>query len=106
VRVDLELPEEQIVIGSSARIRILLDSSKNEIMIPSSAVKTLETGMVVYVYNDKGRVYERKVTIGNSIDGQYQVIEGLAEGDVIAVRNIQSLSDGTLVYTLEEEVTQ
>ncbi|WP_409228778.1 efflux RND transporter periplasmic adaptor subunit [Gudongella sp. SC589] len=106
VRVDVELPAEEVVIGSSARIRILLDSSRNEIMIPSSSVKTLETGMVVYVYNGKGRVYERKITIGNSVGGQYQVIEGLAEGDVIAVRNIQSLSDGSLVYKLEEEITR
>jgi len=103
--VGVELSEDEVLIGSSATIRIFLDTSRNEIMIPSSAVKTLETGRVVYVYNGNGRVYERKVNIGNSIGDQYQVIEGLAEGDIIAVRNIQSLSDGTLVYTLEE-VTQ
>ena len=105
VRVGVELSEDEVLIGSSATIRIFLDTSRNEIMIPSSAVKTLETGRVVYIYNGNGRVYERKVNIGNSIGDQYQVIEGLAEGDIIAVRNIQSLSDGTLVYTLEE-VTQ
>lgn len=106
VRIDVEIPENLVVMGSSARIRILLDSSRNEIMIPTTSVKSLESGNVVYIYNGDDRVYERKIKTGDSVNGEYQVIEGLAEGDVIATRNIQSLSDGSLIYTLDEEGTE
>ncbi|WP_422486663.1 efflux RND transporter periplasmic adaptor subunit [Gudongella sp. DL1XJH-153] len=106
VRIDVEIPENLVVMGSSARIRIFLDSSRNEIMIPTSSVKSLESGNVIYIYNGKDRVYERKIKTGDSVNGEYQVIEGLAEGDVIATRNIQSLSDGSLIYTLDEEGTE
>ncbi|MGM0396202.1 MAG: efflux RND transporter periplasmic adaptor subunit [Bacillota bacterium] len=106
VRIDVEIPENLVVMGSSARIRILLDSSRNEIMIPTTSVKSLESGNVVYIYNGNDRVYERKIKTGDSVNGEYQVIEGLAEGDVIATRNIQSLSDGSLIYTLDEEGTE
>ncbi len=103
IRIEVDMPEEIVVMGSSARIRILLDSSRNEIMIPTSAVKNLETGSVVYVFNGNERVYERKINVGDNVGGEYHVIEGLAEGDIIATRNIQSLSDGTLIYSLEGE---
>lgn len=106
IRIALDIPEGKTVVGSSAKIRVLLDSTRNEIMIPAASVKTLGNDKIVYVYNGKGMVYERKLTIGENIDGKYHVIEGLAEGDIIAVRNIQDLSDGVYIYTLEQEVIQ
>lgn len=106
IRIALEIPEGEAVVGSSAKIRVFLDSTRNEIMIPASSVKTLGNDKIVFVYNGKGMVYERKLTIGENIDGKYHVIEGLAEGDIIAVRNIQALSDGVYIYTLEQEVIE
>lgn len=101
IRVSVEIPEEVVVMGSSVRIRILLDEGSDEIMIPSSSVKSLGSESIIYVYGGDKRVYERKVTLGQLSEGNYQVLGGLEEGEIIATRNIQSLGDGFLIYVIE-----
>ncbi len=106
VRIEAPIPPDLMMLGSSVRITILLDDSTDEIMIPKAAVKWLDNRQVVYVYDDGGRVQEKEIVIGESVKNEYQVVEGLVVGDMIAIRNIQSLRDGARIYVFDGEETK
>jgi len=87
--------------GSSAEVKFILSEIENQILIPASSVKILTEKNVVYIYID-GIVKEQEVTLGKKKGNMYQILSGLEEGDVIAENNLDSLYDGTFIYTFEE----
>jgi len=87
--------------GSSAEVKFILSEIENQILIPASSVKMLTEKNVVYIYID-GIVKEQEVTLGKKTGNMYQILSGLEEGDVIAENNLDSLYDGTFIYTFEE----
>jgi len=87
--------------GSSAEVKFILSEIENQILIPASSVKILTEKNVVYIYID-GIVKEQEVTLGKKTGNMYQILSGLEEGDVIAENNLDSLYDGTFIYTFEE----
>jgi RND family efflux transporter MFP subunit len=88
--------------GSSAEVNFILLSKKEQILIPASSVKELNEKNVVYIYED-GFVYEQEVELGIKTGNMYQILSGLEEGQTIASNNLDSLYDGTPVYTFDEE---
>lgn len=56
----------------------------------------------MYIYED-GFVYEQEVELGIKTGNMYQILSGLEEGQTIASNNLDSLYDGTPVYTFDEE---
>lgn len=91
------------IIGSSAKVRFILTREENQLIIPAEAVKDLKDRHVVYVCGDDLRVSERVVTVGIKVGNLYQILEGLEEGEKIAVNNLDSLYDGTSIYAFDKE---
>lgn len=88
--------------GSSAEVNFILFSQKDQILIPASSVKDLNEKNVVYIHED-GFVYEEEVELGIKNGNMYQILSGLEEGQTIASNNLDSLYDGTPVYTFDKE---
>jgi HlyD family secretion protein len=87
--------------GSSAEVKFILSEIEDQILIPASSIKTLTDKNVVYIYKED-IVREREVELGRKTGNMYQVLSGLEVGDVIAENNLDSLYDGTSIYTFEE----
>lgn len=69
--------------GLAAQITIAGGKAENVLVVPTTAVKgSAETG-VVWLVNAKGAAEEKPVTLGMSDGTNVQVVEGLAEGDLI-----------------------
>ena len=51
----------------------------------------------VYVLQPDNTVESFIVKIGRHIDGKYEILEGLSEGDVVTVKGSTSLKDGAKV---------
>ena len=88
--------------GSSSEVNFILSSKEDQILIPASSVKNLNEIDVVYIYND-GFVYEQEVELGAKSRNMYQILSGIEEGQIIASNNLDSLYDGTPVYTFDKE---
>jgi RND family efflux transporter MFP subunit len=88
--------------GSSVEVNFILFSQKDQILIPASSVKDLNEKNVVYIHED-GFVYEKEVELGIKNGNMYQILSGLEEGQTIASNNLDSLYDGTPVYTFDKE---
>lgn len=82
--------------GQFATVRITQSKPENAVMVPASAVKTEGDSNKVYVVKD-GVAREHIVQLGLLENGMIQIKTGVAEGDVIATSNVNTLFDGVLV---------
>ena len=103
LEISVDIPQDEVILGASAQISVLLAEEKDQILIPITAVKSFGENDFVYIQADDEKVYERKVQLGKRIGDLYQVLEGLEEGDTIAIRNISSLGNGVAIYTISKE---
>jgi HlyD family secretion protein len=74
------------------------DKNKNAI-IPKSAIKISEDKKegLIFVANEKGLLFNKKVKIVNDIGEGYEVSSDLKEEDIIATSNIDFISEGEKV---------
>ncbi|MDQ3211169.1 MAG: efflux RND transporter periplasmic adaptor subunit, partial [Acidobacteriota bacterium] len=66
------------------------------LLVPATAIETVAGTSRVYVVKE-GKVEERIITAGETIDRHVEVTSGLAEGDVVAADPKGKLADGTPV---------
>lgn len=103
LEISLDIPEDEVTLGASTQINVFLDEEKDQILIPITGVKSFGENDFVYIQGEDEKVYERKVSLGKRIGDRYQVLEGLEEGDTIAIRNVSSLGNGVAIYTIARE---
>jgi membrane fusion protein (multidrug efflux system) len=66
-------------------------------MVPEEAVLQRADGPVAFRLKDDSRVERRVLKLGGFHDGQVEVAEGLAIGDLVVVRGASELMDGAVV---------
>lgn len=87
---DLSLPS-----GMFMHLSVILDASQRLIISEEALTAEGETNSV-YVVND-GKAVRTVVTLGKRGPGFVEITEGLAAGDVVVVRGVQRLRDGSAV---------
>jgi len=83
VRCITENKDHILKPGAFVTLEIPIDR-KRAILIPKKAVQDIEGEKIVFVRKPKG-FEPREVVVGRKIDTYYEIIEGLKEGEVIAV---------------------
>jgi RND family efflux transporter MFP subunit len=96
--VEAEVPNTEGLLkpGQFAIVRITQSQPENAVMIPVAAVKTEGDVNKVFIIRD-GAAREQIVQLGLLEDRMIQVKTGVAEGDTVAVTNLDSLFDGVFV---------
>ncbi|HEX6289272.1 MAG TPA: efflux RND transporter periplasmic adaptor subunit [Herpetosiphonaceae bacterium] len=84
VRVDLPKQNEAIRVGMNASVEIATLEQKSVLIIPASAIRSVGTRRFVRLKQGTGFV-DREIRVGLSNDIEAEVIDGLREGDQIAV---------------------
>jgi RND family efflux transporter MFP subunit len=84
--------------GLFARVIILTNQRDKVLIVPSIAIFQFAGLEKVFVI-ENGRVAERIVRSGTQSDEFVEIIEGVKEGDVVAVSNLGSLQQGREVTT-------
>ena len=82
--------------GQFATVRITQSKPENAVMIPASAVRTEGESHKVFVIKD-GVAHEHIVQLGLLENGLIQIKTGVAEGEMVANSNINTLFDGVAV---------
>ncbi len=78
-------------------VRLLVDTLRNAIVVPSSAIATGAPGSYVYVIDGTGKVALRKVTTGVSNLDYTSISSGLAVGERVVADGLDRLKDGSKV---------
>ncbi len=82
--------------GQFATVRITQSKPENAVMIPATAIKAEGDINKVYIVKD-GVAREKIIQTGLLENGLIQAKQGIAEGDMIATSNVNTLFDGVLV---------
>ena len=95
---------EQVNAGMFARVKLFtVDYGGYPVIQQDSFVENSDE-YYLYIVNEDSTVTKRKVKRGKNIDGNYQVIEGLAEGEVVVTEGMLSLYEGAKVRDINGNV--
>ena len=82
--------------NTTVNIRIQYSERKGALTVPRAAVEVAGAHKYVYLA-DQDRLQRREIKIGISNDTQFEVVEGLNEGDSVALPGDVVLKDGLAV---------
>lgn len=98
VRAEAQNPGGVLLPGAFAKVRLVLDTKGDALMVPSIAlVPGLEATTVFVV--EGGVAASRQVRTGRRTAAEIEILAGLAIGDEVIVKGIQSVRPGTPVVT-------
>jgi multidrug efflux pump subunit AcrA (membrane-fusion protein) len=84
----------ELVPGMFGRVRLILESVRDAVVIPIQAVVITPTGASVVFAAIDGKAAQRKVQTGIEQDGRIQILSGLNPGGKLIVAGHEKLKDG------------
>lgn len=98
VEVQVRNEKRELRPGMYARVTVNFGENQS-VVIPDSAVVKMQGSGVrsVYVLESDGTVSLRNVTLGRHLDGMYEILEGLEEGETIVIKGQSALKSGIKV---------
>ena len=103
VKLRLNPPDARVKVGMYGRVRLVTDSVKNAIVLPSSALVTRDGKNYVFVISSpkSGKnaavVSLVPVTKGIAVDNKVEITKGLEVGDEVVIKGQTLLNDGSKV---------
>jgi RND family efflux transporter MFP subunit len=95
--VDSENKKYWLRPGSFCDVTIDVGATRQAVVIPRASTRATDHGYVTYVV-EGGAAIEKVVTLGmNTKDGWVEVRNGLAPGELLVVRGVESVTPGALV---------
>jgi membrane fusion protein (multidrug efflux system) len=102
LEADFANPRDIVLAGQFARIRAVVETRENALLIPQRAVTELQGKFRVYVVGADGELALRDVELGPKVD-RLQIIEsGLEAGEQVAVDTMR-LSPGLKVVPVVDQ---
>ncbi len=101
VKLQFDKKDSRVKVGMYGRVKLVTESVKNAIVVPSSAIVTRESKTYIFVADEhedkKTTVKLVPVTQGISVDNKTEIVEGLKKGDEIVIKGMSLLNDGVKV---------
>ena len=91
-------PKLMLRPGFFGRVRMMSDP-RPVVLVPQRAVVEIQGQFLIYVVGPGEKVNARNVQMGDRVDSNWVVKEGLKPGDTIVVEGVQTLRDGMTVKT-------
>jgi membrane fusion protein (multidrug efflux system) len=82
-------PEQRVLAGQFARIRVVAEVLKGAMLVPSRSISDMQGKKRVYVVDDKGKVSIRSVELGPEVGTLRVITQGLKPNERIAVDAIR-----------------
>lgn len=99
-KIKVTNPDNEIILGVEANNKIHAEKADNTIVLPYEYVLTDAEGDYVFVL-ENGTAVRKAVKIGISTSTDAQIVEGLSENDKVITTNLDTLTDGMPVATME-----
>lgn len=103
VELTLANDKELVKPGMYARVTMNYGTRKNIVVPDVAVVKQLGSGnRYIYVCNQDGTVAYKKVELGRRFGDKYEILSGIADGDVVVTSGQVALKDGIAVEVVNE----
>jgi membrane fusion protein (multidrug efflux system) len=90
-------PQMLLVPGMFVRVRALLDTDKNALLVPQRAVTDMQGQYLIAVVGADNKVSIRPVKAGERFGQQWVITGDLKAGDRVVAEGIQKVRDGAVV---------
>ena len=94
--VSVDNAERELRPGMFVEVVVVVEQRPDVVVVPRDAVANRAGRSVVFIL-DGQRVSRRNVRLGLGDDDNVQILEGVAAGDRVAVRGIETLTDGNRI---------
>ena len=92
VRAEIPNPKGVLRPGMFVKAYLKGATRPNALVVPQRAVQQTSNGHVVFVANDKGLAEARPVTVGDWLDNDWIITQGLKAGDKVIVDGFMKLA--------------
>jgi RND family efflux transporter MFP subunit len=96
IEADVENPKAELKPGQFATVRILLPQTASAVLVPQRALRTISGSTYVFVIKN-GHAEQRLVQSGQTEGDLVELVSGVAADEVVAISNVDQLSDGAAV---------
>ena len=83
-----------------SRVTFTQRVDQDQIVVPRHTILERDSGRIVYLV-DKGKAFQREVTIGISQQEKVQVLRGLSTGEQLVVEGHTKLTDGEEINIIQ-----
>lgn len=103
VKVEVENPDDNIILGVEAKLKITTASKEDALLVPVEAINEDVEGNFCFLIDENNMLVKKYVTTGVYSDSYAEIVEGLNEGDVIATMSYvdMALEDGMNVTIMQ-----
>jgi multidrug efflux system membrane fusion protein len=104
-RLKAEFPNDELQLwpGQFVNVRLLINTLRSVVVVPTAAVQRGPNGTFVYVVKDDKTVTVRPVTLTQQDDLRAVVATGLAAGEHVVTTGFARIAEGTLVQVTNAE---
>jgi membrane fusion protein (multidrug efflux system) len=110
LEADFPNPNRLVLAGQYARIRGIIETRKNALLVPQRALIERQGGFSLFVVDSQGKVEQRKIVIGPKINKLQIISEGLKPTDRVVLEGVQKIRSGMTITpqltTFEEKANQ
>jgi multidrug efflux system membrane fusion protein len=105
VKLKAEFPNATLQLwpGQFVNVRLLINTLRQVVVVPTAAVQRGPDGTFVYVVKDDNKVTVRPVSITQQDDQQAVLASGLQQGEHVVTTGFGRLAEGTLVQSNSAE---
>src|SRR4029453_7170143 len=105
VKLKAEFPNSDLQLwpGQFVNVRVLIDTLRQVVVVPTAAIQRGPSGAFVYVLKDGDAVTVRRVTLMQQNDVQAVVATGLQAGERVVTTGFARLTEGTQVTVSSAE---
>jgi multidrug efflux pump subunit AcrA (membrane-fusion protein) len=102
-RIEVDNSDGALKPGMFADVELVTTILEDVLVIPDESLQTLEDHQIVFVAEGPNRFRKRIVKVGREQAGRAEILEGLAEGDIVVTRGSFILKSELLKGELGEE---
>jgi membrane fusion protein, multidrug efflux system len=102
LRATFPNPDLALFPSQFVNVRLLVDTEKDAVIVPSAAIQLGAVGSYVYLIGEDSTVSVRKVTTGAQDATRSVIASGLAAGDKVVIDGVDRLRDGAKVRVVPD----
>lgn len=95
-------PKRTILPGQFGRVRMLVESRENAILVPQKSIQELQGTQTVLTVDSQNKVLARSIVTGERIGDRWVVLQGLNAGDRVITEGLQKAAPGSVVEPKEK----
>ena len=105
IKIKAEFPNANLQLwpGQFVNVRVLIDTLRQVVVVPTAAIQRGPNGTFVYALKDDSTVAVRPVTLAQQDDAQTVVASGLQPGERVVTTGFARLTEGTQVAASSAE---